>query len=50
MLNLRVFWRWAAQKRLDYQLFGDLARWSTPEWLIWVLLATGFGLFIPIRR
>ena len=23
-------------------------RWATPEWLIWVLLVTGFGLFIPI--
>jgi uncharacterized protein YybS (DUF2232 family) len=29
-------------------LFNDLVRWSAPDWLIWVLLAAGFGLFIPI--
>lgn len=48
LVNLVVYWRWGGKQRLSYQLFGDLAKWSTPEWLIWVLLATGFGLFIPI--
>jgi uncharacterized protein YybS (DUF2232 family) len=48
LLNLRVFWRWAGPQRLTYNLFGDLSRWSSPEWMVWLLLAGGFGLFIPV--
>jgi uncharacterized protein YybS (DUF2232 family) len=49
LLNLAVFWRLGGrQQRVGYTLFGDLARWSAPEWLIWVLLASGFGWFIPL--
>jgi uncharacterized protein YybS (DUF2232 family) len=48
LLNLAVFWRMGGRERLDYPLLGDLARWSTPEWLIWVLLAAGFGMFVPV--
>ena len=48
LLNLRVFWRWAGPQRLTCNLFGDLSRWSASEWLVWLLLASGFGLFIPI--
>jgi uncharacterized protein YybS (DUF2232 family) len=49
LINLGVFWRLSGrQQRFGYMLFGDLVRWSTPEWLIWVLLTTGFGLFIPV--
>ncbi len=49
LINLGVFWRISGrQQRLGYMLFNDLARWSTPDWLIWVLLTTGFGLFIPV--
>jgi uncharacterized protein YybS (DUF2232 family) len=48
LLNLRVFWRWVGPQRLAYSLFGDLSRWSAPEWMIWLLLAGGFGLFIPV--
>ena len=48
LLNLRVFWRWAGPQRLAYSLFGDLSRWSAPEWMVWLLLAGGFGLFIPV--
>lgn len=48
LLNLRVFWRWAGPQRLTYNLFGDLSRWSASEWLVWLLLASGFGLFIPV--
>jgi uncharacterized protein YybS (DUF2232 family) len=40
LLNLRVFWRWAGPQRLAYSLFGDLSRWSAPEWMVW--------LFIPV--
>jgi uncharacterized protein YybS (DUF2232 family) len=48
LINLGLFWRISGkQQRVGYMLFGDLVRWSTPEWLIWVLLVTGFGLFIP---
>jgi len=48
LLNLRVFWRWAGPQRLTYNLFGDLSRWSAPEWLVRLLLASGFGLFVPV--
>jgi len=48
LLNLRVFWRWAGPQRLTYSLFGDLSRWAAKEWLVWLLLASGFGLFIPV--
>jgi uncharacterized protein YybS (DUF2232 family) len=48
LLNLRVFWRWAGPQRLAYNLFGDLSRWSAPEWMVWLLLASGFALFIPV--
>jgi len=50
LFNLSLFWRLTKrQQRLGYLLFGDLVRWSAPEWLIWVLLVTGFGLFIPVK-
>ncbi len=49
LVNLGVFWRLSGrQQRVGYMLFNDLVRWSAPDWLIWVLLAAGFGLFIPI--
>jgi uncharacterized protein YybS (DUF2232 family) len=49
LVNLRLFWRWAGQQRLAYSLFPDLSRWSAPEWLVWLLLAAGFGMFIPVN-
>ncbi|HEX3408751.1 MAG TPA: DUF2232 domain-containing protein, partial [Candidatus Binataceae bacterium] len=50
LINLGVFWRISGrQQRLGYMLFNDLVRWSTPDWLIWVLLTAGFGLFIPVE-
>jgi uncharacterized protein YybS (DUF2232 family) len=50
LMNLGLFWRLGGrQERIGYPLFGDLVRWSAPEWLIWALLATGFGLFIPMK-
>ncbi|HTT75908.1 MAG TPA: DUF2232 domain-containing protein [Candidatus Binataceae bacterium] len=50
IFNLGLFWRLGGrQERVGYALFGDLVRWSAPEWLIWALLAAGFGLFIPIK-
>jgi uncharacterized protein YybS (DUF2232 family) len=49
LFNLGIFWRLSGkQRRVGYTLFGDLIRWSAPEWLIWLFLATGFGLFIPM--
>ena len=49
LLNLAVFWRLGGkEQRVGYTLFGDLARWSAPEWLIWPLLVGGFGWFIPL--
>jgi len=48
LMNLRIFWRWVGRQRLPYTLFGDLMRWSAPEWLIWGLIATGFGIMAPI--
>ncbi len=48
LLNLTLFWRWVGKQRLSYTLFGDLSKWSAPDWLVWLLLATGFGWFIPL--
>jgi uncharacterized protein YybS (DUF2232 family) len=49
LLNLAVFWRLGGrQQRVGYTLFGDLARWSAPEWLIWPLVISGFGWFMPL--
>jgi uncharacterized protein YybS (DUF2232 family) len=49
LLNLAVFWRWAGrEQRVGYTLFGDLAQWSAPEWLVWPLLVSGFAWFIPM--
>lgn len=49
LMNLTVFWRWLNRGRIGYRLFGDLARWAAPDWLIWLLLATGFALFVPLK-
>jgi uncharacterized protein YybS (DUF2232 family) len=48
LANLALLWQFTDRERIGYGLFGDLARWSTPEWLIWLLLASGFALFIPL--
>ena len=42
LANLRISARWAAWP----QLYG-LSRWRTPDWVIWILIASGFGLFVP---
>ena len=48
LVNLAVFWRFSGkQQRVGYMLFADLVRWLTPEWLVWPLLVSGFGWFIP---
>jgi uncharacterized protein YybS (DUF2232 family) len=49
LINLGLVWRWLGKPRLGYQLFCGLPTWRTPEWLIWLLLATGFGIFIPLQ-
>jgi uncharacterized protein YybS (DUF2232 family) len=50
LLNLAVLWRLGGKEQgLGYTLFGDLARWSAPEWLVWPLLVTGFGWFVPFQ-
>jgi uncharacterized protein YybS (DUF2232 family) len=43
-----LVWRWLGKEKVGYQLFAGLVTWRTPEWLIWLLLATGFGMFIPL--
>jgi uncharacterized protein YybS (DUF2232 family) len=49
LVNLGVFWRLSGrQQRIGSRLFSELVRWSTPDWRIWVLLTTGFGLLIPV--
>ncbi len=30
--------------------FGDLTRWKCPSGLVWVLIASGYGLFVPWRE
>jgi uncharacterized protein YybS (DUF2232 family) len=48
LLNLALFWRWAGRQRLSYILIGDLSKWSAPDWMVWVLLLTGFAWFLPV--
>jgi uncharacterized protein YybS (DUF2232 family) len=48
LLNLGLIWRWLGEEKIGYPLFTGLPTWRTPEWLIWLLLATGFGMFIPL--
>ncbi|MGH8011035.1 MAG: DUF2232 domain-containing protein [Candidatus Binataceae bacterium] len=49
LVNLGIFWRLSGkQQRVGYPLFGDLVRWAAPDWLIWTLLVSGFGLFVPV--
>lgn len=42
MANLRISARWAAWPQLH-----NLSRWRTPDWVVWLLIASGFGLFVP---
>jgi uncharacterized protein YybS (DUF2232 family) len=49
LINLGLVWRWLGKQGVGYQLFGGLTTWRSPEWLIWVLLLTGFGLFLPLE-
>jgi len=42
LVNLRVSARWAAWPQLD-----ALSRWRMPDAVIWLLIASGFGLFVP---
>jgi hypothetical protein len=42
LANLRLSARWAAWPQLH-----ALSRWRTPDWVIWLLIASGFGLFAP---
>jgi uncharacterized protein YybS (DUF2232 family) len=54
LFNLGLFWRWTGKQRLSYTLFGELTKWATPEWMVWVLLASGFAYqgfeyLVPIK-
>jgi uncharacterized protein YybS (DUF2232 family) len=40
--NLRLARRWAPWPQLHH-----LREWQAPAWLIWVLIAAGFALFVP---
>lgn len=42
LANLRVSARWVAWPQLHM-----LARWRTPDWIVWLLIASGFALFAP---
>jgi uncharacterized protein YybS (DUF2232 family) len=48
LVNLGLVARWLGKERIGYELFTGLVTWRTPEWLVWLLLATGFGMFIPL--
>lgn len=42
-LNIRIARRW-----LPWPQLYNLHEWQAPVWLIWVLIASGFGLFVPV--
>ena len=41
LANLRISARWAAWPQLH-----ALSRWRTPEWVVWLLIVSGFALFV----
>jgi hypothetical protein len=45
LINLRVSARWAAWPQLQ-----GLSRWRMPDGMIWLLIASGFALFVPDPR
>ena len=49
LVNLGLVARWLGKEKIGYQLFSGLVTWRTPEWLIWLLLGTGFGMFLPLE-
>jgi uncharacterized protein YybS (DUF2232 family) len=49
LVNLGLVARWLGKEKIGYQLFGGLVTWRTPEWLIWLLLGSGFGMFLPLE-
>jgi hypothetical protein len=42
LANLRISARWAGWPQLH-----ALSRWRTPEWVVWLLIVSGFALFVP---
>lgn len=42
LANLALSRRWAGWPQL-----ATLSRWRTADWMIWVLIASGFALFLP---
>ena len=48
LINLGLIWRRLGKQTLGYQLFAGLTTWRTPDWMVWLLLVTGFGLFVPL--
>lgn len=49
LVNLGLVARWLGKEKIGYQLFSGLVTWRTPEWLIWLLLASGFAMFLPVE-
>ncbi len=49
LVNLGLVARWLGKEKIGYPLFRGLVTWRTPDWLIWLLLATGFGMFLPLE-
>ena len=43
-VNVRLARRW-----LPWPQLYNLHAWQAPVWLIWVLIAAGFGLFVPVE-
>lgn len=41
----KIFPRWG----LSFPGFGDLTHWKSPEPLVWLLIACGIGLLIPLK-
>jgi len=49
-LNLLVTRMIFYRRRLSYPDFGDLAKWKSPEKLVWLVIASGGMLLIPNDR
>lgn len=46
LLAGQMFFR---MRRLSFPDFGDLTLWKAPEWTVWIFIAAGGMLFVPVE-
>lgn len=46
LLAGQMFFRF---RRISFPDFGDLTLWKAPEWIVWIFIAAGGMLFVPVE-